>query len=202
MSAAAGTAEGQKPASATLKERFAQHVIAAHQFRGQDTLTIKREGLTEIARSLKDELAFDFLMDLSCVDYLRFGRVRANAPTLQTPSPLPFYMKPRAVGDAWSRGVSNDEYRFEVVYHFYSSLSNARLRLKVPVKAADATVPTLTTLWKTANWFEREVWDMFGIRFDGHPNLKRILMYEEFKGHPLRKDYPINKRQPLIGPAN
>jgi len=57
-------------------------------------------------------------------------------------------------------------------------------------------------LWAIADWFEREVWDMFGIRFDGHPDLRRLLLYEEFVGHPLRKDYAINRRQPLIGPKN
>ncbi len=92
--------------------------------------------------------------------------------------------------------------RFNMVYHLYSLTHNHRLRVKVPVEEADAVVPTLTNLWPVANWFEREVWDMFGIRFEGHPNLKRMLMYEEFKGHPLRKDYPYSKRQPLIGPKN
>lgn len=90
--------------------------------------------------------------------------------------------------------------RFEVVYHFYSLNKNHRLRIKVRVEEKDALMPTLTGYWPVANWFEREVWDMFGIRFEGHPDLKRILMYEEFEGHPLRKDYPINKRQPLVGP--
>ena len=90
--------------------------------------------------------------------------------------------------------------RFEVVYHFFSLAKNHRLRVKVKVEEKDAVMPSVTTLWPAANWFEREIWDMFGIRFEGHPNLKRILMYEEFVGHPLRKDYPINKRQPLIGP--
>ena len=92
--------------------------------------------------------------------------------------------------------------RFEVIYHFYSLIKNHRLRLKVRVEEIDAVVPSINDLWPAANWFEREIWDMFGIRFEGHPNLKRILMYEEFVGHPLRKDYPINKRQPLIGPKN
>ena len=92
--------------------------------------------------------------------------------------------------------------RFEVVYHFYSMTLNHRLRLKVRVEEKDPVVPSLVKLWPAANWFEREIWDMFGIRFESHPNLKRILMYEEFTGHPLRKDYPINKRQPLIGPKN
>ncbi|MBI3314632.1 MAG: NADH-quinone oxidoreductase subunit C, partial [Candidatus Omnitrophica bacterium] len=77
-----------------------------------------------------------------------------------------------------------------------------RLRLKVPVDEKDPEVDTLTGLWPGADWYEREVWDMFGIQFKGHPNLKRILMYEEFQGHALRKDYPFNKRQPLIGPQS
>jgi NADH:ubiquinone oxidoreductase subunit C len=98
--------------------------------------------------------------------------------------------------------VSNDGYRFDVVYHFYSSSHHHRLRVKVPLGAADPTVQSLTGLWRAADWFEREVWDMFGIRFGGHPDLRRLLMYEEFQGHPLRKDYPINRRQPLIGPKN
>jgi NADH-quinone oxidoreductase subunit C len=92
--------------------------------------------------------------------------------------------------------------RFEVVYHFYSLTKNGRVRIKVPVGEEDPKVATLTGLWPIADWFEREVWDMFGIRFEGHPHLKRILMYEGFTGHPLRKDYPVNKRQPLIGPKN
>ncbi len=92
--------------------------------------------------------------------------------------------------------------RFEVVYHFYSLPRRARLRVKLPVSEDQPEVDSLTSLWKSANWYEREVWDMFGIRFRGHPNLKRILMYEGFEGHPLRKDYPIKKRQPLIGPMN
>ena len=92
--------------------------------------------------------------------------------------------------------------RFEVVYHLYSLSKNHRVRVKVPVEEKDPSVASLTTLWAAADWYEREVWDMFGIRFENHPNLKRILMYEEFTGHPLRKDYPVNKRQPLIGPKN
>ena len=92
--------------------------------------------------------------------------------------------------------------RFEVVYHFYSSSHNHRVRIKVPVGEEDCVVDSVVPLYKSANWFEREVWDLYGIKFKGHPNLKRILLYEGFKGHPLRKDYPVNKRQPLIGPLN
>ena len=88
------------------------------------------------------------------------------------------------------------EPRFEVVYHLYSTIKRHRLRLKVPVEV-DSGVPSLTGLWKSANWMEREVWDMYGIAFEGHPDLRRILLYEEFEGFPLRKDYPMAKRQPL-----
>jgi NADH-quinone oxidoreductase subunit C len=90
--------------------------------------------------------------------------------------------------------------RFTVVYHLLSLSFNRRLRLKAAADDGEPGLDSLTPWWGSANWLEREVWDMFGILFKGHPDLKRILMYEEFQGHPLRKDYPINKRQPLIGP--
>ncbi len=92
--------------------------------------------------------------------------------------------------------------RFEVVYHFFSLSKKHRVRIKVPADEKNPQVDSIVALWPGADWYEREVWDMFGIKFRGHPNLKRILMYEEFQGHPLRKDYPIHKRQPLIGPGS
>jgi len=92
--------------------------------------------------------------------------------------------------------------RFDVVYHLLSLPFNRRLRLNVGIEDGEASLVSLTPWWGSADWLEREVWDMFGIRFAGHPNLKRILMYEEFEGHPLRKDYPIHRRQPRIGPKN
>ncbi len=92
--------------------------------------------------------------------------------------------------------------RFDVVYHLLSIPFNRRLRIKVGVEDSQAAIDTVSHLWGAANWLEREVWDMFGIRFKGHPDLRRILLYNEFQGHPLRKDYPIRKRQPRIGPEN
>jgi NADH-quinone oxidoreductase subunit C len=92
--------------------------------------------------------------------------------------------------------------RFDVVYHLLSIAFNRRIRIKVRVGEDQSTVDTVSHLWSSANWLEREVWDMFGIRFKGHPDLRRILLYDEFEGHPLRKDYPIRKRQPRIGPKN
>ncbi|HSE41712.1 MAG TPA: NADH-quinone oxidoreductase subunit C [Acidobacteriota bacterium] len=91
------------------------------------------------------------------------------------------------------------EPRFEVVYHLNSLQKNIRLRVKSPVTEGEE-VDSVVSLWSIANWLEREVWDMFGIKFKNHPDLRRLLMYEEFEGHPLRKDYPINKRQPRVKP--
>lgn len=93
------------------------------------------------------------------------------------------------------------EPRFEVVYHLNSLTHNVRLRVKVQVHEGEE-VESVTPLWQIANWLERETWDMEGIRFKNHPDLRRILMYEEFVGHPLRKDYPINKRQPRVKPKH
>ena len=85
----------------------------------------------------------------------------------------------------------DQEPRFEVVYHLYSIPKGHRLRLKVQLPADDPEVATVTGVWKTANWHERETFDMFGIEFSGHPNLERILMWDGFNGFPLRKDFPI-----------
>ncbi|MFQ5451754.1 MAG: NADH-quinone oxidoreductase subunit C [Nitrospinaceae bacterium] len=152
-----------------VKTKFPDLVIDSHNFRGDQTLTVKRECGLEFFKFLRDDavLSFGFLMDLTAVDYHK-----------------------------------KKSLRFEVVYHFYSLEYNNRLRVKIPVDERDCMVQSVTPLWKTANWYEREVWDLYGIKFKEHPNLRRILLYEEFKGHPLRKDYPINKRQPLIGPLN
>ena len=152
-----------------IKEQYTSVVIDSHDFRGDQTVTIKKDCGNEFFQFLRDdsELAFNFLMDITAVDYL-----------------------------------SKKDERFEVVYHFYSLKYNHRLRVKIPVSEEDCVAESITPFWKTANWYEREIWDMYGIKFRNHPNLRRILMYEEFKGHPLRKDYPINKRQPLIGPLN
>jgi NADH-quinone oxidoreductase subunit C len=83
------------------------------------------------------------------------------------------------------------EPRFEVVYHLLSMKSKERLRLKVKLAGDDANVESVTGIWPAANFFEREVYDLFGVRFAGHPNLRRIMMPEDWEGHPLRKDYPV-----------
>jgi NADH-quinone oxidoreductase subunit C len=92
--------------------------------------------------------------------------------------------------------------RFEVVYHLYSIPKNHRLRVKAKLEEGDARIASAVTLYASADWLEREIWDMYGIRFEGHPDLRRLLLYDEFEGHPLRKDYPKERRQPLVGPRN
>ena len=184
-----------------LKDRVPEAVTASHAYRGDPTVLLRRESLLETARTLKEDPAFrmNVLMDLTAVDFSAFGK---------KPSPAFFASSGVAVRpspdipdqDPWP-GPPGPA-RFVVVYHLFSLSLKHRLRLEVPVEEADAEVDSVTSLWAAADWLEREVWDMFGIRFRGHQNLKRILMYDEFVGHPLRKDYPVNKRQPLIGPVN
>ncbi len=93
-----------------------------------------------------------------------------------------------------------EEPRFEVVYHLYSLEKKHRVRIKARVPEDDPTIDSVVPVWVGMDWYEREAYDMYGIVFRGHPNLKRILLYDSFVGHPLRKDYPKAKRQPTIGP--
>jgi NADH-quinone oxidoreductase subunit C len=156
---------------ARLRERFGQGVLDTHAYRGDHTAVLAREVLADALACCRDEPALRFDM---LIDVTAVDYLRFPG--------------------------REDGPRFEVVYHLYSVEHNHRLRLKVAVEQDDARVPTASGLWPIANWLEREVWDMFGIRFEGHPDLRRLLLYEEFVGHPLRKDYPVNRRQPLIGP--
>jgi NADH-quinone oxidoreductase subunit C len=94
------------------------------------------------------------------------------------------------------------EPRFEVVHHLYSVKRNHRVRVKARVPEPLCEIDSVAGVYPSANWMEREVFDLYGVRFRGHPDLRRILLYEGFDGHPLRKDYPKEKRQPLVGPRN
>jgi NADH-quinone oxidoreductase subunit C len=96
--------------------------------------------------------------------------------------------------DYWKK----KEPRFELVYQLLCLQSGKRLRVRVPVSEENAAIESLTPLWRGANFLEREIWDLFGIKFIDHPDLRRILLFDEFKGHPLRKDYPINQQQHLV----
>jgi NADH-quinone oxidoreductase subunit C len=179
-------------------------VSSAHAYRGDQTVVVRREALLALARTLRDEPAFrmNFLIDITAVDYSEFGK--RPAPAFFPSSGVTVRPAPGVPEgpdeDPWPGPPGSA--RFAVVYHFFSHPLKHRLRVVVPLDENDAEVDSLTSLWGCANWLEREVWDMYGIRFKGHPNLKRILMYEEFEGHPLRKDYPVSRRQPLVGPNN
>jgi NADH-quinone oxidoreductase subunit C len=158
---------------ARLTERFGAAVLTSHAEHGDHTALVDRAALPEILRFCRDDAV------------LRFDML----------------MDLTAVDYLAYRG-REDAPRFEVVYHLYSVPHNHRLRVKAGVEEDDPVVPTAVPLWPIADWFEREVWDMFGLRFAGHPDLRRLLLYEQFEGHPLRKDYPVSRRQPLIGPRN
>ena len=184
-----------------VRDRFPEAMTASHAFRGDATAIVARESLFEVARWLKEDAALqmNFLMDLTAVDFSAFGATRprgffsSSGVAVRPSSQIPTH-------DLWPDPPTDS--RFAVVYHFFSLPLKHRLRVEVRLEDQDPEVDSVTTLWAGADWLEREVWDMFGISFRGHPNLKRILMYDEFVGHPLRKDYPVNRRQPLIGPVN
>jgi NADH-quinone oxidoreductase subunit C len=189
------------PLIESIRHRFPDAVTGSHMYRGDATVVLCRDFLLEVSRFLKQDPAaqMNYLMDVTAVDYSTFGK-----------RPSPAFFASSGVSVSPSGQIPNedpwpgppDQSRFTVVYHFYSTTHKHRLRLVVPLKETNAKVDSLTPLWPGANWLEREVWDMFGIAFVGHPDLKRILMYAGFEGHPLRKDYPVKKRQPLVGPIN
>jgi NADH-quinone oxidoreductase subunit C len=154
-----------------LRDRFGAAVVDTQEYRGDTSAVVERAAVLDVLRFCRDEPALAFDVLMDLT----------AADYLKYPG-------------------REDGPRFEVVYLLHSLSHNHRIRLKVRVDEDDAVVPSAVDLWPIANWLEREVWDMFGVRFSGHPDLRRLLMYEEFVGHPLRKDYPINRRQPLIGP--
>ena len=163
---------------ATVEGLLGDAVLDSHAHLGDATLLVELGSIAEVLRTLRDheELRMNFLMDLTAVDYLE------------------------------------REPRFEVVYHLASveteprgtepSRLFRRLRVKVGVPEDPCECPSVVEVFEAANWMEREAWDLYGISFTGHPDPRRLLLYEQFVGHPLRKDYPKERRQPLVGPQN
>jgi NADH-quinone oxidoreductase subunit C len=154
-----------------LTAKFGDAIVETHSDFGDETAVVKAAQWKEVCRFLRDDpaMAFDMPVDLCGVDY-------SGSP------------EPRS-------------HRFEVVLHLYSVSKRHRLRLKARVGDAEgegAELDTVADIWVGTNWYERETFDLVGISFKGHPDLRRILMYPEFEGHPLRKDYPAQKTQPLI----
>lgn len=201
----AAAAPELSPPLAKVLERLGDRVLEHYSARGDDRIHVARERILETARILRDdpELSFDLLLDVTAVDYLG--------------QPDDFVTKPRA----WDgnravmrrRPQSRHELalpprgpnpRFAVVYHLTSTRLAHRLRIKCRVPEDDPKIASLTPLWPGANWLERETWDLYGVVFEGHPDLRRIYLYEEFVGHPLRKDYAKQGEQPIqeyVGPG-
>ncbi|HEY6214593.1 MAG TPA: NADH-quinone oxidoreductase subunit C [Vicinamibacterales bacterium] len=128
--------------------------------------------------------------DLHATVYVERDAVQAAARALRDRPELAFtFLAELTAVDYWPR-----EPRFELIYVLVSIAHRHRVRMKVRVHGGDAHVATVTDVWPAASWLEREVWDMFGIAFDGHPDPRRLLMPEDWEGHPLRKDYPVQIR--------
>jgi NADH-quinone oxidoreductase subunit C len=139
----------------SFDKSFGKKIQSRIEFRGETSFTIAASDLREIAKFCRDELSFDYLLDITSID--NFG----------------------------------EEPRFEIVYHLYSMPHAVHLRLKLKVSEDVAAVDTVSDVWPTANWHEREIYDMMGIKFDGHPDLRRILMWDGYPFFPLRKDFPL-----------
>jgi NADH-quinone oxidoreductase subunit C len=150
------------------KDLLGPAVVGSHAYRGDETIEIEGSKVLESLRTLRDDAQLQMNFLVDLTAVDYLGR----------------------------------EPRFEVVYHLRSMATGERLRVKAklaePEDGTNPAIDSVVTLWKVANWMEREVWDLYGIKFRGHPDLRRILMYEEFVGHPLRKDYPKERRQPLV----
>lgn len=149
--------------AASLQGRFGDALADCRVAVGEVTVDVRREKLLEVCAALRDEPAFGFeqLIDLCGVDYLEYGEGSWQGP------------------------------RFAVVYHLLSVQNNQRLRLKVFLGDELPRLDSVIGVWAVANWFEREAFDLFGILFDGHPDLRRLLTDYGFIGHPFRKDFPL-----------
>jgi NADH-quinone oxidoreductase subunit C len=150
------------------------------------TLIVPRQHLLEVAARLRDDETFAFseLIDVCGVDYAAYGRSEWQTETAPNSG---FGRGVEAVGEL----RSEQEDRFAVVYHLLSINHNLRLRLRVFVATAEPMVDSVVAVWASANWFEREAFDLYGILFSGHPDLRRILTDYGFIGHPFRKDFPL-----------
>jgi len=138
-----------------LEEKFGDKLKNKTDFRGETSFTIDREDIVEICRFCRDDLDFDYLIDITGTDHY------------------------------------DVEPRFEAVYELYGLPHGNHLRFKVFTPEDDPVIPSITALWPTANWHEREAYDMVGIKFTDHPDLRRILMWEGYPYFPLRRDFPL-----------
>jgi len=168
-----------------LQERFASKGCKVIQALGEVTIEVPREHLLEVALTLRDDEAFQFeeLIDACGVDYATYGQSEWETT--------------EASASGFGRGVEavrieeGDRARFAVVYHLLSLANNTRLRVRCFADSEPPIVDSVVGIWRAADWFEREAFDLYGILFDGHPDLRRILTDYGFLGHPFRKDFPL-----------
>ena len=146
------------------------------------TLTINSEDVIEVCKKLKDEFQFEILIDLCGIDYLTYGESDWNGNA----SSSGFGRARQA-----QKSTSQKDQRFGVVYHLLSVSNNQRLRVKALLSTENLMIQSVTKIWNCADWFEREAFDLFGILFENHNDLRRILTDYGFVGHPLRKDFPM-----------
>jgi NADH-quinone oxidoreductase subunit C len=161
--------------------------VSEREAHGETTVVVERERLVEACTHLRDDHGFNFLSDITPTDYLGWAG-RGVAGYLGTANGR---MLTPTSAQGHQRLPETKPARFCVNYHLLALREDApRLRVQVWVEDGEP-VPSVIRVWPTADWHEREAWDMMGIRFEGHPNLARILMDDDWEGHPLRKDYPL-----------
>ena len=171
-----------------LQRQLADDISDCWLVNGEVTIEVKAENLIAVARRLRDEdgLHFEQLMDLCGVDYLAYGKGEWETE--------------HASSAGFSRAVEQGQQdaeikwtktRFVVVYHLLSITNNQRLRVRCNVPEKSLMIPSVTSVWAAANWYEREAFDLFGIRFENHDDLRRLLTDYGFSGHPFRKDFPL-----------
>jgi len=171
-----------------LRERFSGRMAECHEAFDEVTIVLSATDLKETCLVLRDEPAFEFkqLIDVTVVDYLTYGKAEWETQSATSEG------FDRAVELLIGVGADPMPERFAVVYHLLSLTNNQRLRIKVKLEEKELTIASVNDVWPAANWFEREAFDMFGVFFTGHPDLRRILTDYGFVGHPFRKDFPLS----------
>lgn len=173
-----------------LKAKFPDAVVSATTSCGDEIVTVKRESLVQVIEWLRNDPESDckLLRDVVGIDMLTY-KTEMTGGGSRASSEMPAYAQ---------RSTALVEPRYYTAYNLYSLTKKHSIRVRVDLRSDDLKVPSIASLFRTADWWERYIFDMFGIEFTGHPNLQRLLLYPEFVGHPLRKDYPVRKRQPLV----
>lgn len=182
--------QASTPFLSALTARLGDQLTSISESPDMVTLELSAAHLIGVCQVLcRDEVfSFEMLIDICGVDYLEYG---VSDWRTESTTATGFSRAVAATADEKVRVLPWDKPRFAVVYHLLSLKHNRRLRLKVFLAENALVVPSVMEVWEAANWFEREAYDLFGIVFDGHPDLRRLLTDYGFKGHPFRKDFPL-----------